>query len=95
VLKGVRRLREQLTKGFASLRANNITRIGPFTPKPLAGNQFRTYDDHRLAHAAAVIGLRVPEIHLDDVGCTAKTLPSFPHLWADLVKSGSSNGSEG
>jgi 3-phosphoshikimate 1-carboxyvinyltransferase len=65
------------------------------TPKPLAGNHFRTYDDHRLAHAAAVIGLRVPDIHLDDVGCTAKTLPSFPHLWADLVKSGSDIGAEG
>jgi hypothetical protein len=29
VLEGIDRLREQLSKVFASLRANNITRIGP------------------------------------------------------------------
>jgi 3-phosphoshikimate 1-carboxyvinyltransferase len=38
-----------------------------------------------MAHAAAVIGLVVPGITLDDVGCTAKTMPEFPDLWADLV----------
>jgi 3-phosphoshikimate 1-carboxyvinyltransferase len=27
----------------------------------------------------------VPGIELDDVACTAKTLPTFPKLWADLA----------
>jgi 3-phosphoshikimate 1-carboxyvinyltransferase len=55
------------------------------TPKPLRGAVFETYDDHRLAHAAAVIGLAVPGVRLTDVACTAKTLPDFPALWTALV----------
>jgi len=27
-------------------------------------------------------------VAVDDVGCTAKTLPQFPELWADLVATG-------
>jgi len=54
-------------------------------PKPLRGGVFETYDDHRLAHAAAVIGLTVRGVRLSDVGCTSKTMPEFPALWAGLV----------
>ncbi|MEV6298341.1 3-phosphoshikimate 1-carboxyvinyltransferase [Actinoplanes sp. NPDC051861] len=55
------------------------------TPRPLHSTTFETYADHRMAHAAAVIGLAVPGIELADVGCTSKTLPEFPELWAGLV----------
>ena len=54
-------------------------------PRPLRGAEFHTHDDHRLAHAAAVLGLVVPGVVLDDVGCTAKTLPDFPALWDAMV----------
>jgi 3-phosphoshikimate 1-carboxyvinyltransferase len=54
-------------------------------PRPLRGGVFRTYDDHRMAHAAAVIGLVVPGVELTDVTCTAKTLPDFPALWSSMV----------
>ncbi|MEV4713010.1 3-phosphoshikimate 1-carboxyvinyltransferase [Micromonospora sp. NPDC049374] len=54
-------------------------------PRPLHGGVFRTYHDHRLAHAAAVTGLVVPGIELDDVSCTSKTMPEFPALWSALV----------
>jgi 3-phosphoshikimate 1-carboxyvinyltransferase len=54
-------------------------------PRPLHGGTFHTYDDHRLAHAAAVIGLVVPGVELTDVACTAKTLPDFPGLWSGMV----------
>ncbi|MEU4424151.1 3-phosphoshikimate 1-carboxyvinyltransferase [Actinoplanes sp. NPDC024001] len=54
-------------------------------PRPLHGTTFETYADHRMAHAAAVIGLAVTGINLADVGCTSKTLPEFPELWAGLV----------
>ncbi len=104
-LHGVGNIRYHETDRLTAL-ATELTGLGAdvqerpdgllITPKPLAGSQFRSYDDHRMAHAAAVIGLRVPDIRLDDVACTAKTLPSFPVLWADLVKSGSrNNGKEG
>ena len=54
-------------------------------PRPLRGTSFETYADHRMAHAAAVIGLAVPGMELTDVACTSKTLPEFPELWAGLV----------
>ena len=54
-------------------------------PRPLTGAVFETYDDHRMAHAAAVIGLTVPGVHLTDVACTSKTLPKFPALWSAMV----------
>ncbi len=54
-------------------------------PKALRGGVFETYADHRMAHAAAIIGLLVPGIEVTDVACTSKTMPEFPQLWADLV----------
>ncbi|MBO0868579.1 MAG: 3-phosphoshikimate 1-carboxyvinyltransferase, partial [Micromonosporaceae bacterium] len=57
-------------------------------PKPLHGGRFETYDDHRMAHAAAVLGLVVPDLVLTDVACTSKTMPDFPALWAGLVGGG-------
>jgi 3-phosphoshikimate 1-carboxyvinyltransferase len=54
-------------------------------PRPLSGTTFETYDDHRMAHAAAVIGLAVPGVELTDVACTSKTMPDFPALWTDMV----------
>ena len=35
--------------------------------------------------AGAIVGLRVPGVTVDDVGTTAKTLPEFPQLWADML----------
>ncbi|MDM4720615.1 3-phosphoshikimate 1-carboxyvinyltransferase [Micromonospora sp. WMMA1363] len=54
-------------------------------PRPLRGGPFETYHDHRMAHAAAVAGLAVPGIELDDVVCTSKTMPKFPALWSAMV----------
>lgn len=49
------------------------------------GGVFHTYADHRLAHAGALVGLVTPGVELDDVGCTAKTMPDFPQRWLQLV----------
>jgi 3-phosphoshikimate 1-carboxyvinyltransferase len=54
-------------------------------PRPLRGATVATRDDHRLAHAAAVVGIAVDGVRLDDVTCTAKTLPDFPRLWSTMV----------
>ncbi|MFZ0531017.1 MAG: 3-phosphoshikimate 1-carboxyvinyltransferase, partial [Propionicimonas sp.] len=56
-----------------------------FTPVRLHGGSFATHADHRLAHAAALVGLVTPGVELDDVSCTTKTLPDFPGLWTRLV----------
>ena len=55
-------------------------------PRPLRGGRFETYADHRMAHAAAVVGLQVPGIVLTDVACTSKTMPEFPQLWISMLE---------
>jgi 3-phosphoshikimate 1-carboxyvinyltransferase len=57
-------------------------------PKPLHGGLFHTYDDHRLAMAAAVLGLRVPGIVIENVETTAKTLPGFAARWTHMLDDG-------
>jgi 3-phosphoshikimate 1-carboxyvinyltransferase len=76
-----------LTRELTSLGARVVEDTDGLTihPRPLRGGVFHTYDDHRMAHAAAVIGLVVPDVRLTDVGCTAKTLPDFPALWSSMV----------
>jgi 3-phosphoshikimate 1-carboxyvinyltransferase len=31
------------------------------------------------------LGLVVPEIVLDDIGCTSKTMPEFEYLWTKMI----------
>lgn len=54
-------------------------------PKLLGGSPWRTYADHRMAQAGAVLGLLVPDVQLDDIGCTAKTMPEFVQLWTAMI----------
>jgi 3-phosphoshikimate 1-carboxyvinyltransferase len=70
-----------VTEDETSLR---ITPAGAFG-KGLHGGTFHTYDDHRLATAGAVIGLLIPEIEVENVATTRKTLPDFPGLWQSLI----------
>jgi 3-phosphoshikimate 1-carboxyvinyltransferase len=69
----------------ARLRVDGDTLL--VTPRPLHGGPVDTRGDHRLACAAAVLGLAVPEVVLSDVACTAKTLPDFAARWARMLKS--------
>jgi 3-phosphoshikimate 1-carboxyvinyltransferase len=62
------------------------------TPKPLQGGRFRTYDDHRMAMAAAVLGLRVPGVVIENVETTAKTLPEFAARWTGMLHDSGSDG---
>lgn len=55
------------------------------SPGLLHGGTFKTYDDHRLAMAGAVMGLVVPGVVLDDVRTTSKTFPGFAEAWAQMV----------
>ena len=51
---------------------------GPTTPVSIA-----TYNDHRMAMAFALVGLRVPGVTILDPACVAKT---YPHFWDDLAR---------
>ena len=93
-LHGIAHLRGHETDRLAAL-AKEINNLGGnvtetddgliVKPMPLHGGLFATYDDHRIAMAAAVIGLRVPGILVENVGTTAKTLPGFTDLWARML----------
>jgi len=93
-LRGIAHLRGHETDRLAALAAE-ITRIGGqaeqtsdglvITPRPLTGGTWRTYEDHRMATAGALIGLRVPGIAVEDVATTAKTLPDFVGLWSGML----------
>jgi 3-phosphoshikimate 1-carboxyvinyltransferase len=93
-LRRVEHIRGHETDRIAAL-ATELGKVGAevtefpdglrIVPGPLHGAELETYADHRMAHAAAVLGLAVPGIALTDVACTSKTLPEFPELWAGLV----------
>ena len=93
-LRGIAHLRGHETDRLAAL-AGEITRLGGqaeqtadglvITPRPLSGGTWRTYADHRMATAGALIGLRVPGVVVEDVATTAKTIPDFVGLWDGML----------
>ena len=46
-------------------------------PSRLHGGEVETHDDHRIAMAFALLGLRVPGIVIRDPGCVRKTFPNY------------------
>jgi 3-phosphoshikimate 1-carboxyvinyltransferase len=93
-LTGVAHLRGHETDRLAALRTE-INKLGGscdetddglvITATPLHGGTWDSYADHRMAMAGAIIGLRVPGVVVDDVETTAKTLPKFPQMWAQMI----------
>jgi 3-phosphoshikimate 1-carboxyvinyltransferase len=93
-LSGVAHLRGHETDRLAALSAE-INGLGGrceetsdglvITSAPLHGGVWRSYADHRMATAGAIVGLRVPGVEVEDIATTAKTLPDFPQMWADLL----------
>lgn len=89
-LRGVAHLRGHETDRLAAL-ATELNKLGGeveetddgliIRPAPLHGGTFATYDDHRMAHAAAVVGLVVPGVLIENVETTAKTYPGFVTDW--------------
>jgi 3-phosphoshikimate 1-carboxyvinyltransferase len=93
-LRGISHLRGHETDRLAALTAELNGLGGSVTetsdglvirPRPLSGGVFHTYRDHRMATTAAVIGLRVPGVEIEDVATTNKTLPQFPERWTSML----------
>ncbi|MEY9853731.1 3-phosphoshikimate 1-carboxyvinyltransferase [Leifsonia sp. EB41] len=57
-------------------------------PRPLTGGVWRSYEDHRMATAGAIVGLVVPGVEIENIATTAKTLPQFPQLWTRMLAEG-------
>ncbi len=91
---GIGHLRGHETDRLAAL-ATEIGRLGgevveledglEIRPRPLHGGAWEAYADHRMATSGALAGLVVPEVTVDDIGTTSKTLPEFPELWARML----------
>jgi 3-phosphoshikimate 1-carboxyvinyltransferase len=94
-LRGIGHLRLHETDRLAAI-AREVNALGGkvveeetalhITPAPLHAGTFHTYEDHRLATAGAMIGLRVEGIEVENIATTQKTLPDFPGAWSDLLK---------
>ena len=92
-LRGIAHIRGHETDRLAAL-ATELTGLGAdvtehddglsIRPASLHGGTFHTYADHRMAHAAVVIGSAVDDVLVQDVGTTAKTFPGFENVWAAL-----------
>ena len=93
-IRGVAHIRGHETDRLAALDTE-LTAMGAdvvqtddglrIQPAPLQGRLFHTYHDHRMATAGAILGLRVPDVIVENVDTTAKTLPDFTGRWADLL----------
>ncbi len=93
-LRGVAHLRRHETDRLAAL-ARELGNLGAgvretgdgleIRPAPLRGGVFHTYDDHRLATAAAVLGLAVPGVEVENVETAGKTLPGFTDRWTGML----------
>ncbi len=93
-LRGIAHLRGHETDRLAALAAE-LGRLGTdveetddglvVRPRPLCGGTWRSYADHRMATAGAVLGLVVDGVEVEDVGTTAKTLPGVTGLWAAML----------
>ncbi len=96
-LRGIGHIRGHETDRLAAL-ATEITRLGGqaeqtsdglvVTPRPMHGAVVETYHDHRMATAAALIGLCVPGVEVRDVSTTRKTLPDFVGMWTGMLAGG-------
>ena len=98
-LTGIAHLRGHETDRLAALAAE-INRLGGAAhdtadslvieaPIPAAAEVAqvlaRTYDDHRMATFAAIIGLRRPNVVVQNVATVAKTMPEFTAMWEEML----------
>ncbi|OBG84344.1 3-phosphoshikimate 1-carboxyvinyltransferase [Mycobacterium sp. NS-7484] len=93
-LRGIAHLRGHETDRLAALTAE-INGLGGdcaetddglvITARPLHGGTWRSYADHRMATAGAIVGLRVPGVAVENIETTAKTLPDFPLMWVQML----------
>lgn len=91
---GIAHLRGHETDRLAALVAE-LTALGcgarelpdglEISPAPMTGRLVGSYADHRMATFAAIIGLAVPDVVVEDIDTTGKTLPGFADRWTALV----------
>ena len=96
-IRGAAHLRFKETDRLRAV-AREIARLGgscretsdglKITPRPLRGATIRTYDDHRMAMAFALAGLRVPGVRIADPACVRKSFPDYFARLFPLLRAG-------
>ncbi|WP_110208722.1 3-phosphoshikimate 1-carboxyvinyltransferase [Nocardioides daejeonensis] len=92
-LRGIAHIRGHETDRLTAL-ATELNALGAevtehddglsFRPAPLRGGLFHTYADHRMAHAAVILGAVTDGVLVENVATTGKTFPDFPGHWSGL-----------
>jgi len=54
-------------------------------PAKLSGGKWQSYEDHRMATAGAILGLRIPGMEVENIATTSKTMPEFTKLWQEML----------
>jgi 3-phosphoshikimate 1-carboxyvinyltransferase len=85
-IRGIENIRYKETERIKAI-VTELTRLGvkveefpdgvTISPSRVTPGAVDTYNDHRMAMAFAVLGLKVPGIVINDPGCTAKTFPDY------------------
>jgi 3-phosphoshikimate 1-carboxyvinyltransferase len=93
-LRGIAHLRGHETDRLAAL-ATQLQRLGAdaeetpdglvVSPRTMTGTVVHADGDHRMAQAAAVLGLGVRGVVVDDIATTAKTYPGFADAWRAML----------
>lgn len=93
-LCGIAHLRGHETDRLAAL-SKELQRLGcdaidspdglEIRPRRMTGAIFHTYDDHRMAQAAAVLALVVDGVQIENIGTTSKTHPDFVGAWQAML----------
>ncbi len=94
-LRGVAHIRGHETDRLAAL-ATEFNNLGghvtetddglTIRPAPVTGGTYRTYADHRMAHAGVILGLAVDGVRVENIATTSKTFPGFDAAWARFLE---------
>ena len=93
-ITGIAHLRGHETDRLSAL-TNELNNLGgdvseledglEIRPASLSGGKWQSYEDHRMATAGAILGLRIPGIEVENIATTSKTMPEFTKLWQDML----------
>jgi 3-phosphoshikimate 1-carboxyvinyltransferase len=75
-------LQTELRKLGADARADADSIV--ITPRELHGSEIATYDDHRVAMAFALAGLKLPGVRIRDPHCVGKSWPRYFDVFSAL-----------
>ena len=71
--------------GGHCVEAEDSLKFGGMPADGLKSAVMETYHDHRMATFGAILGLAIPGLQVRDVATTAKTMPDFPQMWAEML----------